>query len=429
ADYIPEAVTNYSRSGLFTVYGPKVPLNSLYISNFMGNQPSRLDPALLTVACEQIKELLFSELGYNARQQLVGNSRNLHLGKIFIVLHTKAEYPITFTGVPGNGLLSYRVDLPNEMFRSRLIETVVQILLIDLANVNNRGPSVSPPVWLAEGLVAHLQSAGLETLPLEANFPLDKKWKRDPLADVFEHLHAQAPLTFEELSWPENLPKERKAVFHDSAQLFVYELLRLKNGGIRMREMIDSLPRYKNWQFAFFRAFSPHFSQSLEVEKWWALNVVDFTGRDPRQAWSREESEKKLNAILKIGAQIHTGNDSLPRRADLPVQQVIKEWELVRQQMALAKIINQLKGLRMRVSPELLDLVDAYRAVLETYLNERSPSERQKRNAPGLIVVQKAACKKLDALDKQYAALTEKDIVRKHPATAKLAPVSSASAK
>src|SRR5215217_6956720 len=129
-----QTVTIQSRSGLFTVNGPATSAKTLFFNNFVGNRPLDLDPALLAVSCEQIKELLLTELGSNVRQQLIASRQNLGLGRIFFVLHANPDEPIAFSAIPGAKGKSYRVDLPNQMFASRMIETVVQILLIDLAN-------------------------------------------------------------------------------------------------------------------------------------------------------------------------------------------------------------------------------------------------------------------------------------------------------
>lgn len=421
--------TNQSRSGLFTILGPKISSKSLYFNNFMGNRPVKLDPALMAVSCEQIKELLLTELGYNLRQQMVALRQKQPLGKIFVVLHPEPDQPIQFSVLPGVAGASYRVDMPSEMFASRMIETMVQILLIDMANARNNGPTVYPPTWLSEGLVAHLQAIGLETLPLEAGLPVTKvKIHKEAVADVRERLHEHAPLTFEELSWPEKLSKERRGLFPDSSQLFVYELLRLKNGRASLRQMIDTLPRYKNWQFAFLESFSSHFHQIVETEKWWALTLVNFTGRDPQQLWSKTESEKKLAATLRISAQVHVSKDVLPSRKELTLQKVIADWDFTRQQLVLQRTIGQLRILRTRIALDLLEVVDDYRGTLEQYLAEGRPGEKDKKISRSAAALRKSACKRLDEIDKRFAS------VRTPPTTApKPAPVaptlSSASAK
>jgi hypothetical protein len=423
-----ETITAQSRSGLFTINGPSASAKTLYFNNFIGNRPLKLDPALLAVSCEQIKDLLFTELGSNARQQLLATRQNLGLGRIFFVIHANADQPIAFSALPGTKGKSYRVDLPDEMFSSRLIETVVQILLIDLANVRNDQALVYPPVWLTDGFVAHLQSVGLETLPLQANLPVVKvKLRKESVANVREHFQERAPLTFEEMSWPEKLTRERASIFRDSAQLLVYELLHMKDGPASMRKMINNLPRYKNWQLAFLDGFSSRFNQVVDVEKWWALTLVNFTRRDPGQLWSMEESARKLTATLKIPALVYTSQTNMPRHADLTLQEVIKTWDFARQQMTLQKTIVQLKNLRLRIAPDLLSVVDDYRTTLESYFVERRPGQSDKKNALNSTSLKKSIASKLDEIDKRYASLIKKSLPTPKPlplAAASLSPSS-----
>ena len=406
-------ITAQSRSGLFTIHGPGVSSKSLYFNHFSGNQPIKLDPALLAVSCEQIKELLFAELGYGIRQQLIGTKKNLGLSRLFIVLHADPNQPITLSEVPAvNDGKSYRVDMPNEVYASRLIETVVEALLVDMANVHNAGAMALPPHWLTEGFVAHLQAVGLETLPLEANLPVTKiKLRKEPVADLHERFRDTTPLTFEEMSWPEKLTKERTAVYNDSTQLFVYQLLQLRNGRACFRQMINNLSQYKNWQFAFLDAFSAQFNNVVDVEKWWALNLVNFTGRNPQQIWSRAETEKKLAAALKVPAQVYASEKALPRRAELTLQQVINEWDLPRQVIVLQKVVGQLRLLRLRTATELLPVVDGYRTTLEEYLRERGPVESHNKNSPGVNSVKRTTCKKLDKLDRELGSKEKKPVV------------------
>ena len=98
-------------------------------------------------------------------------------------------------------------------------------------------------------------------------------------------------MTFEELSWPTaaNSTGAAGEFYGDSAQLFVDELLSLPDGRACLRAMVAELPRY-NWQFAFLHAFGAYFQRPLDVEKWWALQVVQFTGHDLGQTWPEEKA-------------------------------------------------------------------------------------------------------------------------------------------
>lgn len=398
--------TVQSRSGLFSVRGPSVSWQSLYMNNFLGDHPLKLDPRLLTVACEQIKQTFLTELGYPLPQQFLLGSDRLGLSKIFIVLHEGAAEPVKVTPVPSMTGMGYRVDLPNEMSPTRLTETIVQVLLIDVANQHNPGKPIEVPRWMVDGFIRYLQAEGLDNLPLEANLPITKvNVRKDPISGIRERMKAQLPLTFEELSWPDKLSKEKQAAFDDSAQLFVYELLRLKDGPIRLRHVVETLPKYRNWQFAFLDAFHGNFGQLADVEKWWSLHLVDFAGRDPSLIWSREESSRELDLTLQIPAQVYASTSAMPKRAEMTLQRVINEWDLTRQQETISKITIQLMGLRLRIAPEFVGLVDDYRVTLDKYIQGRTRLGAALKQASNYSYTKKAVCKELDRLDERRATL------------------------
>ncbi len=194
--------------------------------------------------------------------------------------------------------------------------------------------------------------------------------------------------------------------------------------------MIGTLPRYKNWQFAFLDAFQTQFNNMVDVEKWWALTLVNFTGRDPSQVWSYEESRKKIDVALKVPAQVYNSQNAMPQRASLGLQQVITGWDYPRQQMALQKAVIQLRNLRYRVAPELLETVDNYRSLLDSYLRDRRPGDAPKKDAPSTDRLARSICKKLDELDRHYASLEKKPANPVKPIkTVKQERLSSASAK
>src|SRR5205807_476009 len=80
-------------------------------------------------------------------------------------------------------------------------------------------------------------------------------------------------------------------------------------------------------QFAFLRAFQAHFQRPLDVEKWWTLQVLHFTGRDLTQTWPADESWKKFDEIIRSTVQIRVGTNELPLRAEISLQAIIREWD------------------------------------------------------------------------------------------------------
>jgi hypothetical protein len=189
-------------------------------------------------------------------------------------------------------------------------------------------------------------------------------------------------------------------LFRDSAQLFVSRLLGLKTGRSCLHAMLTDLGQHYNWQFAFLRAFSSYFQRPLEVEKWWALQAVNFTGRDLAQNWSAQESWQKLDQLIHSEVQVRVGTNELPLHVAVSLQTMIQEWEPERQNRTFETKVHELELLRPRVAPGLTPLVDEYRRVLWTYLE----SHKNGRKAPSRkLVVQTLT--ELNALDYQRAAL------------------------
>jgi len=140
----------------------------------------------------------------------------------------------------------------------------------------------------------------------------------DSLAGARRVLRDHAALTFEQLSWPTDaqLAGDDGGVYRASAQLFVNELQALKNGPAHLRAMLETLPKFYNWQMAFQAAFRENFPRSLDVEKWWAVQVVSFVARDPGPAWTPAVSRDKLDEILSVPVKMRTASNALPAHAE-----------------------------------------------------------------------------------------------------------------
>jgi hypothetical protein len=206
-------------------------------------------------------------------------------------------------------------------------------------------------------------------------------------------------LTFEELSWWAQA--EASPLYSASAQYFVHQLLELPDGRSCMRNMVAEFSQRLNWQFAFLHAFSDHFSRPLDTEKWWALQVAQFSGRDLVQTWSARESCEKLDQALHTTLQSRAQSNELPKPTEVNLQTLIREWDTPRQKEVLQMKIHDLDSLRLRLSRELVDVVDQYRRVLDVYLRNREslafvlPFRKQ---AVARQIVD-SALKELDSLD------------------------------
>ena len=213
-------------------------------------------------------------------------------------------------------------------------------------------------------------------------------------------------------------PGEAGLMYRTSAQIFLHELLGLKEGRACLRVMLSELPNYFNWQLAFLKAFRAHFQRPVEVEKWWALQVVHFSTRDAlAQTWPFEESSQKLDQTLHASVELHTGTNQLPLTAEVPLQQVLREWDRPRQAETLQLKMRELQLLRVRVSDEFVPLADKYRQLLENYLqHQQKPGIhpfRRRAHAERLAAETVQALDQLDALRAAVRPIQKPVVARK----------------
>jgi hypothetical protein len=274
----------------------------------------------------------------------------------------------------------YRVSLPSIIERERYVRAIVSVLLLEMANRQARQRSAELPTWMVEGFTREILSSkqleiilpppqvsgtGLRMTSLVMN-----ERSQNPLSRAHAQLCAGSPLSFQQLSWPaaEQLVADRGELYRSSAQLFVHQLLNLPDGAACIKSMLEQLPAYYNWQFAFLRAFHEVFSQPLDVEKWWSLQLVHFTGRELSDRWPLEESWQKLDESIRSSVQVRIGTNEQPLHADVTLQTIIKDWTLPRQVSAFETKLHELQMLRPRLMPELGVIADEYCQVIQTYV-------------------------------------------------------------
>jgi hypothetical protein len=204
--------------------------------------------------------------------------------------------------------------------------------------------------------------------------------KENPLDLAHQELCSSDPLSFQQLSWPQNdrFTDEPGELYRSSAQVFLHYLLALPNGQNSVRSMLQNLPRFYNWQFAFMEAFRDYFHEALDVEKWWSLRLAHFTGRALVETWTAEQSWEKLDELVRSAVQIRIGTNDLPLHAEVALQTIIRDWTTPRQTQALEFKIRELQSLRPRLSRELTGIVDEYCQTLGNYLG--------KLNHPGFVL-------------------------------------------
>ena len=371
----------------------------------------RVDPALLAVTCERVKDTLQNELGWGERWR----------GKIYIDVHPirSDNEPVQATAVVSPEGWSYHLQMPDEIEPARLARTLVEVLLTEFANRASTGPrSAELPPWLAEGLAAHLRAGPLAGLVLEPDSVTYRhRETADSLAQVRTQLLAGVPLSVDRLNWPEpgQFEGEAAILYENCAHLFVRELLRLRAGPDCLCAMLALLPEHLNWQTAFLRAFQPHFKKMLDVEKWWSLNLVHFTGRTPTQLWTMADGLSKLDEVLYTPVEVRLNKSEMQHATFASLQTIIEEWDYPRQRTLLRQKLGQLTSLRLRLARDLVRLSDAYRETLAHYLERRdrtasSPRDRTRDPTnPRLIV--STALNELDALDTRRGLLRDRKSV------------------
>jgi hypothetical protein len=344
----------------------------------------RLEPALLAVSAERFKTLLWQQLGLKPD--------SAWRGKIFLMLrpaHSPDDGVVIASG-PILHAWDYRVTLPDVVTRTRYARALSAALLLEIANRDNpaNGHSAEIPSWLADGLaqsaldedvakvILSTPDKMVNDLPLSS---LDEKQRGlDPLTSARATLQNYSALTFDQLSWPTDAQAngDDGGVYLASAQLFVHELLNLKNGAVKMRIMLARLPDCLNWQTAFFFAFHENFQRPVEVEKWWSLRVVDFAAHNAGAQWPLADSNQELANLLSIAVEIRGSSNSLPAHAEISLQAAIRSFAPEQRDAILEARLRNIELAQFRIATPFAALTSGYCVALLDFLGER------KRNSP-----------------------------------------------
>lgn len=415
AQLIPAFTVAKSRSGQFTVRAvashaklrpvasPTVPIAGTWAHLLQPGVPKigrtndlvDLEPALLAIGCERLKDALLMEL----------NTTDTWHGSVSVMINSAlpdGDEPFLVATLRPGGW-TYEMEVPKSAKPDRLLRSLVHVILLEMANRNSTGESTEVPLWLVEGMTAHLRAFNLPTFLMQEKVTLiGNRVKLDGLDVVRQHLRKERALTFQALSWPEAEKADGRtpAIFRDSSQLLVYELLHLKNGRAEMRNMIAQLPAHQNWQFAFLNAFRAQFHKPLDVEKWWALTCVDFSGNQITEKWTPDESRRKLQDLLDVPAEVHVAADRMPVKAELTLQEVIRDWKPDAEAAAIRRTITGLETLQWHCAPEITKLAAGYETALRTYLKDLEKKRLIAKSAR-IASLKKSVCRELDKLDAQ----------------------------
>jgi hypothetical protein len=364
-------------SGQFIIHSARVVDGSSSLSRMATNRNYiYLRPALLPVSSERIKHLVWRELETSAPW----------VGKIHISLYTAASASdvVTIVSDRFRDGWQYRMEMPDLLDRTKYVRAMVQVILLEYANRTAGDRSAEIPTWLIEGMTQEILAASEMSVILPApqvnanGLGMAETYRQarreNPLEAAHRVLGTMEPLSYEELSWPrpEHLDGEKAELYRANAHLFVCRLQQLPGGRAGVRTMLEMLPQNHNWQFAFLRAFPDRFQRPLEVEKWWTLQLVHFTGRELTEAMSAGESWAKLGELLSSPVQVRTGTNDLPVRSEVPLQTIVREWDRSLQYVTLERKVQELQAFQLRAAPEAALLAEDYRQILAAYLPERA---------------------------------------------------------
>jgi len=358
-----------------------------------------LDASTLVVSCERLKRLLLMELEMSDQWR----------GRVDLTINpelTDEQGPL-LTGIFRPNGWNYELELPKSLDQEILMRAMVQTLLLEIENRKAGPQSAEVPLWLVEGMSARLRANNLPTFIVQPgeHWSGEIKWNRGA-AIMPEELRQHAALTFQQLSWPQpaDMTAQALPVYRTCSRLFLEELLRFPDGKACLRSMLAQSAQHWNWQTAFLLAFRSHFSQLLDVEKWWGLNYVDFAKGESSQSWAADDCWTKLKNSLDVPIDVHFDPSHLPVEARLTLQEAIRQWQPADAFRAVQGAIGSLRYLAAHATPELRPLAGLYLKTLSGFLNDSQAAERSPRlgkNATSrLDSIKAGVIKQLDALDR-----------------------------
>jgi len=368
----------------------------------------RLEPALLSVMAERMKEFIWHLTGVPVGAQWQGN--------ITLALHAarRRDDPTPISATPGLRGWNYRADLPDVLPKSQFVRAMTSVILFELAEHNAATSPQTPelPAWLVDGIAQQLMAGEVRDLLVASpgqllnGLPQSRQENTqrglDALVSARQILKQSAPLTFEQMSWPsdDQLAGNDGGTYQASAQVFVQELLSLPDGPARMNLFLTRLPQYENWQTAFQVVYQPYFQRPLDVEKWWTVRAISFLSRDPGPAWTPGASRERLDEILSVPVEIRSNSNSLPAHTQLSFQQVILQVSFSQQENVFNAKMGELGIAEIRLIPSLAGFAYGYRQILAAYLGQEGDTPlRQSGKGERPRAGVRETLNKLNALD------------------------------
>jgi hypothetical protein len=371
---------------------------------------TRLEPALLAVAAERFKDLLWQQLGMKADSSWEG--------KIYLSLRP-ADSPDDDVTIASDYLMrnwDYHVVLPDILARTRYARALSSVLLLEIANRANPGinRSANVPQWLVDGLARQVLDEDtakvILAVPMGSQNTLPQSYVDenerglDRLASAREILQNSAALTFNQLSWPtdEQANGDDGGAYLASAQLFAHELLGLPGGQKKMRTLLARLRDCQNWQTAFFLVFHDDFKHPLDVEKWWSLRALNFAAHNSSSQWTPFDSSVRLARLLSVPVEVRNSSNSFPAHAQISLQAAMHEFGPQQRDDILRTILRNLELAQFRLAPQFAGLAAGYRDTVAGFLGELNKPRVATVNKNGSgksRATVRDTLRKLDALD------------------------------
>ncbi|MEI8290326.1 MAG: hypothetical protein WCH99_12720 [Verrucomicrobiota bacterium] len=408
-----ELASARSVSGQFVVIGSMAPSPLLHRPELATNANLvRLEPTLLAVAAERLKTFLWNAISLRPDTPW--------RGKITLKLRParSTDDGVTIVSQLSSRNWNYRVELPDVLPCVRYVHSLTAVVLLEIANRNApvSGHSAEIPAWMADGLAQQALAEEPDKVILSAaSKSIDGMMQNrvektrqgvNPLAGALHTLQNSPALTFQQLCWPTDAQVDGAdgGVYHASAQLFVSELLRLKDGSAKLRELLARLPQGLNWQTAFFSAFRENFLQPLEVEKWWSLRVIAFAGKNPGPRWDVAASWSRFTELLSVPVEFRSSSNSLPERAEISLQSAILNLDPSQRSFVLRVKLRDFELARFRLATPFATLADGYQSALADFMDEKKTASGVPMSGKRAVAMRRNdpiedTVKKLNALD------------------------------
>lgn len=408
---LPKIYSSASRQFFVIGHPPGAPKGAPPLSQIRADH-LQMDPSVLAMACERVKQELYLMLLLDDEW----------MSTISVIIEGRAppEQPISITAIAGSRGLNYRIVLPGQIPKQRLIRTIVRALLLEIINRKTSGTRVNEvPLWLQEGLAAHLFATqgdilmqgitervfGLNGAKIVTGARTPTTFDRtyeDSLAATYRHIQLNQPLDFAHLNLPEpeQLTGYEWKTYQHSSHLFVAELMRLPEGPENLSNLLKILRDYHNPQLAFIKAFQPQFQTALAIEKWWSLVLVDFQGRDANLRWGENRALDHLNEILYAPVVIRANTNTVPITREMHFQQLIRDTSFDQHKPILKHALKKLLIVQLNAHKDLARLINDYRLTIDEYIRKRDTAGDAKGELPPSVkVAKKTTIDQLDLLD------------------------------